>query len=119
MPTTTNTEFSITNYFPLVNNVLDSGEEEESIDFFNPEGISFMGGLTPNTNYVWEKSLRLDVMSYRQFGTVSAWWLPLFFNGAPHFTELNIGTFVNVPLPPSRINSSRSSSPGRGSRVRL
>lgn len=119
MATTTNPEFSLSKYFPLVEYEDENGNIEETVDFFNPDGAAFVNSLTSERSFTWNSSLRLDVLAHQQFGSVSAWWLTLFFDGAAHAGELSNGAFVSVPKPARRLQTSRSRSPGRGSRVRL
>lgn len=119
MATTSNPELSLSRYFPLVEYELPDGEKETTIDFFNPDGARFVDNLEQERSFVWNSSLRLDVLAYRQFGTVSAWWLPLFFDGAQHVSELRTGSAVAVPRPVTRLETSRARSPGRGSRITL
>lgn len=119
MASTSDPRFSISQYFPTVEYKNDSGATEQTIDFFNPDGANFVNSLRADQTFRWNPSLRLDVLAYQQFGSVSAWWLPLFFDGASHSSELKSGSLLVVPRPNERIISDKQQSPGRGSRVLL
>lgn len=119
MASSSNPQYNLSAYFPLTNYKDEDGNTQQSIDFFNPVGSKFVDSLVSIGDFQWDKSLKLDVLAHTQFGTVSAWWVPLFFNGANHPGELRTGSFVSIPKPTSKITSTKSQSPGRGSRVLL
>jgi len=119
MASSSNAQYNLSAYFPMTTYKDEDGETKDSIDFFNPDGAKFVNSLTSVGDFQWDKSLKLDVLAHTQFGTVSAWWLPLFFNGAQHPGELKTGSFISIPRPTTRVSSTKSQSPGRGSRVLL
>jgi hypothetical protein len=119
MATSSNPKYNLSEYFPLTTYTLEDGSVEETIDFFNPKGAAFVGSLRAEDKFEWNKSFRLDVLAQEAFGSVSAWWIPLFFSGDMHPDEILTGTLVSVPQPTRRLESAKSRSPGRGSRVRV
>jgi hypothetical protein len=119
MATSSNAQYNLSAYFPLSSYVLDNGEVEECIDFFNPKGSAFVNSLQATDKFEWNKTFRLDVLAQETFGSVSAWWIPLFFSGDQHPDELRTGARVAITVPTKRFESAKSRSPGRGSRVRI
>ena len=119
MATSSNPQYNLSAYFPLTSYELDDGAVEECIDFFNPKGAAFVASLQSTQQFDWNKTFRLDVLAQETFGSVSAWWIPLFFSGDQHPDELKTGSRVAVSVPTKRFDSAKSRSPGRGSRVRI
>lgn len=117
MSSTSNPQYYLSKKFPLVS-VKIGRETEKRIDIFNPDGYAFVRGLQPQKQIQWSDNTKLDVIAHQNFGTVTAWWLPLFYNGDEHPFELINGVTVTLPQANSSDFNSRSSIPGRGSRVK-
>lgn len=120
MATTSNEQFYMSNYFPLVDVPLRVGEQPtKRIDFFNHTGAQTVRNLQPFRKITWRDNRKMDVVSFQLTGSVSAWWMPVLYNGQQHPYEITDGYTVTLPaLNASILNTGRKVS-GRGSRVTI
>lgn len=68
-------------------------------DFFGSSYQNlFTNTIKSSTPYVIKQKDRLDLISYRNYGTTSLWWAVAFFNPTIyHPLILTVGSTINIP----------------------
>lgn len=120
MATTSNSQFYFSNAFPLTEVEQRLGEApSKRIDIFNPRGAAFIRSMQPGKKIQWSERNKLDVVAFKTFGSVSAWWMVLFFNGDQHPFEIESGRVFTIPSPQLANTVAQNRTSGRGSRVTI